>query len=75
MWALLSSRLRTWLLITVVVPLIAGVTRYVATRIEQRRGANRLSRALHRVSDLGSRGRRNGRVVPGTRRNRGLIHR
>ena len=55
MWALLSTRLRTWLFITVVVPILGAVARSVAQRIEARRGSTRLSRALHTVGDFGQR--------------------
>jgi hypothetical protein len=62
MWALLSSRLRTWLLLAVAVPLIGALARAIARRLERRNGSSRLSRALYSIGDLaarrGGRGRR-----------------
>jgi hypothetical protein len=58
MWVLLSSRLRTWLLLTVAVPLAATVARRLARRIESRHGETKVSRSLYKASDLVSRNRR-----------------
>ena len=55
MWALLSNRLRTWLLFAVAVPLAGVVARAVARRIERRSGPTRLTRALHTAGDAASR--------------------
>jgi hypothetical protein len=55
MWALLSTRLRTWVLFAVAVPLAGVVARTAARRIERRRGSTRLTRALYAVGDLASR--------------------
>jgi hypothetical protein len=55
MWALLSTRLRTWVLFAVAVPLAGAVARTVARRIERRRGSTRLTRALTTAGDLASR--------------------
>jgi len=60
MWAFFSRRLRTWLLLTVAVPVLAAVARSIAHRIEKRNGPTRVSRALVSVSDLI--GRRGGKA-------------
>jgi hypothetical protein len=53
MWVLLSSRLRMWVLLSVVVPLLAAVARFAARRIEQSRGPSRLTQVLHSVGNFG----------------------
>jgi hypothetical protein len=58
MWALLSTRLRTWLLLTVAVPLAGVLARSIGRRLERRNGPTRLSRALLSMGDLASRRRR-----------------
>jgi hypothetical protein len=55
MWALLSTRLRTWLLLAVAVPLAGALARFVAGRLERRNGSTRVSRALYSASDLAAR--------------------
>jgi hypothetical protein len=56
MWVLLSRRLRTWVLISVALPLIGALARAVAERIEQRHGGpTRTTRALHQAGDLAGR--------------------
>jgi hypothetical protein len=71
MWALLSTRLRTWLLLAVAVPLAGALARAVARRLEQRNGPTRLSRALYSAGDLAARrkrtGDREGSSAPGGR--------
>jgi formate hydrogenlyase subunit 4 len=57
MWLFLTSRLRTWLLLTVVVPLATGLLRRVGQVIERRTGATSVTRALYKASDLGDRAR------------------
>ena len=61
MWVLLSTRLRRWLLMSAVLPLVALVARSVADRVERKRGPGKLSGALHQVGRLDRRGRRDGR--------------
>lgn len=63
MWVLLSSRLRTWVLLTVAVPLGGALARAVARRLERRGGSTRLSRGLFTVGDLASRRGRRGRDI------------
>ena len=65
MAALLSTRLRRWVLVVVVVPLAGHLARRLATTIERRRGPNALSRGLHRVGSLT--GARGGRYRPDTK--------
>ena len=63
MWALLSTRLRTWLLVAVAVPLAGALARLVARRLERRTGSTKVTRALNSVADLAARrpkGRRTG---------------
>ncbi len=57
MWALFSTRLRTWLLVAVAVPLAGAAAR----RLEKRNGPTRLSRGLFSVGDLAARRGRRGR--------------
>jgi hypothetical protein len=64
MWALFSTRLRTWLLLAVAVPLAGALARAVARRLERRNGPSRLTKALFSVGDLASRrGRRGSRDI------------
>ena len=57
MWALLSTRLRTWLLIAVALPLAGALARAVARRLERRNGSTKLSRALQTAGDMAARRR------------------
>ncbi|RBY76437.1 hypothetical protein DQ238_17250 [Geodermatophilus sp. TF02-6] len=57
MWLLLTSRLRTWLLLTVVLPLATGLLRRVGRALERRTGSTRATRALYKAGDLGDRAR------------------
>ncbi len=61
MWALFSTRLRTWLLVAVAVPLAGAAARAAARRLEKRNGPTRLSRGLFSVGDLAARRGRRGR--------------
>jgi hypothetical protein len=47
MWAFLSARLRMWLILAIVVPLLAWLLGRIGDLIEARRGPNSLSRLLH----------------------------
>lgn len=54
MFALLSSRLRTWLFFAVALPILRRVARGTADRLERRHGSpTRTTKVLHRASDLG----------------------
>ncbi|MGK5112576.1 MULTISPECIES: hypothetical protein [unclassified Geodermatophilus] len=57
MWLFLTRRLRTWLILTVLVPLATGLVRRVGRTLERRTGSTQLTRALYRVGDLGDRAR------------------
>ena len=57
MWFFLVSRLRTWLLLTVVVPLATGLLRRAARALERRTGSTQVTRGLHKAGDLGDRAR------------------
>jgi hypothetical protein len=60
MWALLSTRLRTWLLFAIAVPLAGALARIIARQLEKRHGSTRLSRGLFSVGNLASRRGRSG---------------
>ncbi len=57
MWLFLSRRLRTWLVLTVLVPLTTSLLRRVGRTMERRSGPSGVSRALLRAGDLGDRAR------------------
>ena len=57
MWLFLTSRIRTWLILTVVVPLATGLLRRVGQVIERRTGSTPVTRALYKAGDLGDRAR------------------
>ena len=68
MWALLSTRLRTWLLFAIAVPLAGVLARAVARRIERRKGPTRLSRALTTAGNAAARRDRREEPVAATTR-------
>jgi hypothetical protein len=55
MWLFLTRRFRTWLLLTVVVPLATGLLRRVGETLERRTGSTPITRTLLRAGDLGDR--------------------
>lgn len=55
MWFFLTKRLRQWLLMTVVLPVVLKLVGVVRRSLESRSGRNRLTRALARVEKLGAR--------------------
>jgi hypothetical protein len=57
MWLFLSRRLRTWLILTLLVPLASGLLRRLAEALERRNGPTALSNGLLRASRLGDRAR------------------
>jgi hypothetical protein len=52
MWAFLSARLRTWLIMVILAPLAGRLLGRIGDLIEGRRGPNTLSRLLHGVSSV-----------------------
>lgn len=58
MWVFLTARIRQWLILAVLVPLITTVIHLIRERIEARSGPTRVSRTLGRVEQLGQRTRR-----------------
>ncbi len=57
MWLFLTARLRTWLVLTVLVPLATGLLRRLGRALERRTGPSAVSRGLLRAGDLGDRAR------------------
>lgn len=51
MAALLSTRLRRWLLLGVGIPVLAWALERTGSRLERRRGASRATRGLRSLSD------------------------
>ena len=58
MWLFLTRRLRTWLILTVLVPLAGGVLRRAGRALEQRNGPSGLSNALLKGAELSDEVRR-----------------
>jgi formate hydrogenlyase subunit 4 len=57
MWLFLTRRLRTWLLLTVLVPLVTGVLRRLGEALQRRSGPTALSNGLLRAGRIGDRTR------------------
>lgn len=57
MWLFLTRRLRTWLILTVVVPLASGLLRRLGEELQRRRGPSAVSNGLLRAGRLGDRAR------------------
>jgi hypothetical protein len=57
MWLLLTRRLRTWLIVTLLLPVATGLLRRLGETLERRRGSTGLSRSLLRAGALGDRAR------------------
>jgi hypothetical protein len=71
MWLFLTRRFRTWVLLTVLVPLASGLLRRVGQTLERRNGPTAVSNGLLKAGDLGDRARatlRGGRGGRGGRR-------
>jgi hypothetical protein len=66
MWLFLTRRLRTWLVLTVLVPLVGGVLRRAGETIQRRNGPSGVSNALLKGADLSDTVRR--RLGGGRRR-------
>ena len=57
MWLFLTRRLRTWLIITLLLPVVTGLLRRLGETLERRSGSTALSRGLLRAGALGDRAR------------------
>jgi hypothetical protein len=57
MWLVLTRRLRMWLVLTVLVPLAARLSRRLGEALERRTGPTAVSGALLRAGDVGDRAR------------------
>jgi hypothetical protein len=53
MWLFLTRRLRTWLILTVLLPLASGLLRRLGEALERRNGPGAVSGALLRAGRLG----------------------
>jgi hypothetical protein len=68
MWLFLTRRFRTWILITVLVPLASGLLRRLGQTLERRNGPSSVSNGLLKAGDLGDRARGKLRGGRGSRR-------
>ncbi|MBA3742685.1 hypothetical protein [Sporichthya sp.] len=57
MFALLSGRLRSWVLFAILLPVARLISRRLAARIERKRGQSKATRVLHRAGNSGRRTR------------------
>ena len=57
MWLLLTRRLRTWLIVTLLLPVATGVLRRLGETLERRTGPSAVSGALLRAGAFGDRAR------------------
>jgi hypothetical protein len=57
MWLFLTRRFRTWLILTLVVPLGTGLLRRIGEALERRNGPSSVSNGLLRAGQLGDRAR------------------
>ncbi len=55
MFALLSARLRRWLLFAILLPVVKLVSRKTAARLERKHGPTRTTRILQRAGNAGRR--------------------
>jgi hypothetical protein len=68
MWLFLTRRFRTWVLLTILVPLASGLLRRVGQTLERRNGPSGISKGLLKAGELGDRAR--DRLRGGGRRRR-----
>ena len=57
MWLFFTRRLRTWLLLTLVLPLVTGLLRRLGEGLQRRNGPGRVSDSLLKAGQLGDRAR------------------
>jgi formate hydrogenlyase subunit 4 len=55
MWLFLTRRLRTFLLVTLVLPVVTGLLRRLGEGLQRRNGPSRVSDALLKTGQLGDR--------------------
>jgi hypothetical protein len=68
MWLFLTRRFRTWVILTVLVPLASGLLRRVGQTLQRRNGPSGLSNGLLKAGEFGDRAR--DRLRGGGRRRR-----
>lgn len=61
MWAFVSARLRTWIVLAVLVPIAISVIHLIRTTLEKKHGQTTLVKGLKTVEDFGQRHRRDKR--------------
>jgi formate hydrogenlyase subunit 4 len=57
MWLFLTRRFRTWVILTVLVPLASGLLRRVGQALQRRNGPSAVSNGLIKAGDLSGRAR------------------
>jgi hypothetical protein len=57
MWLFFTRRLRTWLIVTLLLPLATGLLRRLGQTLERRNGPTTISNGLLRVGALGDQAR------------------
>lgn len=57
MWLFLTRRFRTWVLLTLLVPVVTGLLRRIGQALERRRGPNAVSNGLLKAGNLGDQAR------------------
>jgi len=55
MWLFLTKRLRTWLILTLLLPVATGVLRRLGETLERRQGSTAVSRSLLQAGAFGDR--------------------
>ncbi len=61
MWLFLTRRFRTWVILTVLVPIASGLLRRAGETLQRRNGPSALSNGLLKVGAFGDRARSRGR--------------
>ena len=61
MWLFLTSKLRTWLIVTILVPIGGGLLRRAGYELQRRRGPSGVSNTLIRAGELTDRVRKRNR--------------
>ena len=57
MWLFFTRRLRTWLIMTLLLPLVTGLLRRLGEGLQRRNGPSRVSDSLLKAGQLGDRAR------------------